>query len=89
MQNRSLPEKLSTLPEEAGKVIKAVCGGKYSLLIDDKNQIYIFGLNSTAQLGLGHNNKVLSPVNLKLWFKYNISNWIFCIFLKLKKLEIW
>merc|ERR1712000_793611 len=51
--NRNLPKKLSTLPEGAGKIIKVACGGNQTILIDNKNQTYVFGDNEYGQLGLG------------------------------------
>jgi hypothetical protein len=34
-----LPEKLTTLPEKAGKIVKVTCREDHTILIDDKNQI--------------------------------------------------
>jgi len=54
--DRNLPELLTKIPKESGKIIKIACGGYHTLLLDDKNQIYSFGENSFGQLGLGDDN---------------------------------
>merc|ERR1712000_196829 len=51
--DRNLPKKLSTLPEGTGKIVKVACGYGHTILIDNKNQTYVFGNNGCGQLGLG------------------------------------
>jgi len=59
-----LPKKLSTLPEEAGKIIRVACGGCHTILIDNKNQTYVFGWNWHGQLGLGDEDNRNLPKKL-------------------------
>lgn len=54
----SLPTAL-TLPEDAGKIIdisttNTLYGTNHSILIDDSQNVYIFGNNNSGELGLGH-----------------------------------
>ncbi len=62
--NRNLPNKIYTLPKEAGKIIKVVCGHFHTILIDNKYQSYIFGLNNYGQLGLGDTQDRFCPNKL-------------------------
>jgi alpha-tubulin suppressor-like RCC1 family protein len=42
------------------KVEKALCGGNFTIIMDDKNRLYSFGDNRYGQLGItGLNNIVL------------------------------
>ena len=37
--DRNLPELLTKMPRESGKITKISCGREHTLLFDDKNQI--------------------------------------------------
>jgi len=49
-----------------GGIRQIVCGGYHTMVLNDKNQLYAFGLNNRGQLGLGHNNRRNVPTQLIL-----------------------
>ena len=54
--DRNSPERLTKSPNEGAKFIKIACGCNHTLLLDENNQVYSFGLNGNGQLGLGDKN---------------------------------
>jgi len=55
MTRRCLPQKLTKLPKEIGKIKKLSCGLEHTIISDDKDQIFAFGSNCYGQLGIGVN----------------------------------
>ena len=48
-----------------GIVIRQItCRGDYTLILQENNDVLVFGRNDSCQLGLGHNDDQNKPVTL-------------------------
>ena len=49
------------------------CGEEHSIILDNEDNIWTFGLNYNGQLGLGHKSEMQNPVKLEKFTKNKIK----------------
>jgi alpha-tubulin suppressor-like RCC1 family protein len=64
--HRDTPQRLKLPCSE--KVIKVACGGFHSAAITEDGSLWVWGDNFHGQLGLGHQEKLLTPTKVPLSF---------------------
>lgn len=67
-ENRNLPTQLQlqfALPVKS-KIRSVCCGGFYTMILLEHNQLYVWGRNTTGELGLGHFMNMNRPQKLDL-----------------------